>query len=174
MKTLKGLDCRESAPIDSIDVPHGDGAHDTANAVAEETNGNDSQDDGCRTQRQVVKEILCRKHLNTSGGIGRRCGCDGADRMFFQPPGTRVEKFEDLNVRRKFAFGMVLPPTSFKFITTREDFGPCLAHEVADKNDESSGNGDGGRFELVDKEEHLVSQSSFHIRVTNKIKKLTV
>lgn len=148
MKTLQSLHCGKSTPVDCVDMPDGNRTHDTADAIAKKTNGNDTKNDGSCAQRQVVEEILCRENSYTGGSVGGRGGCDGADCVFLQVPRTRIDKSNDRDITREFAVAVLLPPSSLKLVTAGKCGGPCLTEKVGDKNDESSGNDNLGGFEL--------------------------
>lgn len=69
MQPLERLDGGESTPVDGIDVPNSNWAHDTTDAVSKETDRDCTQNDGNGAQRQVVKEVLSGKDLDTSGSV---------------------------------------------------------------------------------------------------------
>lgn len=69
MQSLERLDGGESTPVDGIDVPNSNWAHDTTDAVTKKSDRDGAQNDGNGTQRQVVKEVLSGKDLDTSGSV---------------------------------------------------------------------------------------------------------
>lgn len=148
MQPLEGLDGGQSAPVDSVDVPHSDWAHDTTNAVAKETNRDGAQDDGGGAQGQVVEEVLSRKHHDTGGCIrGRRCR-DGAHSVLLQGPGAGIDEMDEGDPFWAVALATLGPPPSLKLVPARQEGGPCLAEEVGYEHDESARDGNCGRFEL--------------------------
>lgn len=116
MKTLKDLDCRKTAPVDRVNVPYADGAHDTADTVAEESNRDGAEDDCDRAQRHVVEQVRCSEDL--TGGSSNRCGgCgDGCDGMLFQVPFAMVEEGHDCNPHRRLANSALFPPPSLELV----------------------------------------------------------
>lgn len=148
MQSLEGLDSGQSRPVDSIDVPHGDWSHDTADAVTEETNRDCTQDDGGGAQRQVVEQVLSCEHLDTSCGIRGGCRRDGAHGVLLQGPGPGIEEMDSRDPFGAVALATFRPPSCLEFVPTREEGSPCLAEKVGDKHDESARNGNRRRFEL--------------------------
>lgn len=148
MESLESFDCGKTTPVDCLDVPDGKGTKDTGESVAKQSNRDYSQDNGSRTQRQIVKEVLRRKHSNGLGGIGGGRGCDGAYGVFFQVPWPIIKKRDDRDPSWKFALAALFPPSGLVSIATREKGGPCLAQKVGDEDEKSPLDGDSSGFEL--------------------------
>lgn len=69
--------------------------------------------------------------------------------MLLQIPWSVVEEFDDGDVARELAIAMFLPPSRLKLVTAGQRRSPRLAEEICDKDDESTGNNNLGRFELA-------------------------
>lgn len=148
MQPLKGLDSRKSTPVDRLDVPDGNGSHNSTKTITEQTDRNGAEDDSDGTKGHIVEEVLRRKHLRGCRGIGSRCGCDSANSVLLQSPRSRIHKLYPPNMPWKLSLTTLLPPTSLKLITPGEEPGPGIADKVSDQDDESALNGDGSRFKL--------------------------
>lgn len=130
-------------------MPDSNWAHDTADTVAEQTDGDGAQNNCSRAQRHVVEKILGSKDLNTSGSIGSRSSRDGTDGMLLQTPGPRVDELDELNPQGKRACVALGSPSSFDLVATGKKKGPSIADEVGDEDDKCSLDGDVGGFELL-------------------------
>lgn len=71
MQTLDDLYSWQTAPVDRIDVPNTNGAHDTADTVSKQTNRDRAEDDSNWLQRQAVEDVLSSEDLTT--GSSDRC-----------------------------------------------------------------------------------------------------
>lgn len=138
MQSLECLDRRKSTPVDSVDVPHSNWAHDTTDAVPKETDGDSTQDNGGSTQWQVVEKILSGENHDTGGSIRGRCGRDGTNGVLFESPWPGVDKVDSRDPLGPVALATLRPPSSLKLVSAREEGGPGLAEEVGDKDDESA------------------------------------
>lgn len=138
MQSLESFDGRQGTPVDSVDVPNGDRAHDTTDAITKETNGDGTQDYGGSTQRQIVEEILSGENHDTGGGIRGRGRRDGTDSVLFKGPWPGVDKVDRGYPLGTVALAALRPPSSLVLVSAREEGGPCLAEEVGDKHDESA------------------------------------
>lgn len=130
-------------------MPDSNWAHDTADAVAEQTNGDGTQNNRSRAQWHIVEEILGSKDLDTSGSIRSRSSRDGTDGMLLQTPGSRVNELDGPNPEGKPGCVAFRSPSSFDLIATGKKKGPSIADEVGDEDDKGSLNGDVGRFKLL-------------------------
>lgn len=148
MQPLKGLHGGEGTPVDRLDLPDGDGSHDATDAVAEETDGDDAQDDGRGAEGQVVEEVLRREDGDAFRGVGGRGGGDGADGMLLQAPSAIVEEGGDPDPEGRFALAALGSPAGLEPVAAGEDGGPRFAEEVGDEDDECALDGDQGWFEL--------------------------
>ena len=154
METLEGFHGRQRTPEDRFHMPHGDGTHQTAQAVAEQTDGNGAQDDRGGAQGKIVIQLLCGKDLRAGRSVrgGRRR--NGADGMLLQGPRSRIQELEEANAEGKLGLGSVRPvrpvrpPVSLQLIASGKEVGPGDSEEVREEDDESALNGDGCRFEL--------------------------
>lgn len=142
MKSLESFDCGKGPPVHCIDVPDGNGTHYASDAVAKQSNRDGTQDNSSRAQRQVVEEVLRRKHLDASGSVGGGRGSDSAYCVLFQIPRPRIDKRDDSNLERRLALATLLPPSGLVPIATGEKGGPCFAEKVGNEDDKSSPNGD--------------------------------
>ena len=150
MQSLEGLDCRKSAPVDRIDVPHNNRTQETTDTIAKQSNRDDSQHDGGWAQRQIIEEILCGKNGYTSGSIGGRRSSDSTDGVLFEIPGPVVEERDNSDPSWELALAASLPPSSFIVIATRKKGGPSLAGEVGDQDYKSPRDRDLRWFELYE------------------------
>lgn len=142
MESLESFDRGKGTPVDGIDVPDSNGTKNAAEAIAKQSNGDDTQHNSGRAQRQVVEEVLCREHGNASGSVRCGRGSDGAYCVLFQIPRPRVQKSDERDPSGRFAPAASLPPSSLVSITTREKGGPCFANKVGDEDDKSPRDGD--------------------------------
>jgi hypothetical protein len=71
VKPLKSLDGGQRAPVHSIYVPYGNGTQNAADTVAKQPNRYDTQDNCCRTQGQIIEEVLRGEDVDTGGRIRR-------------------------------------------------------------------------------------------------------
>lgn len=135
MQSLESLDGGQSAPVDGINMPHSDGAHDTADTVSKEPNRNGTQNNGGSTQRQVVEEILSGENHDTGGSIRGRCRRDGTDSVLLERPRPGVDKMDGGYPLGTVALATFRPPSSLELVSAWQEGGPCLTEEVGDKND---------------------------------------
>lgn len=148
VQALQRLDGGQGAPVDGVDVPDGDGAHEAADAVAEQADRDDRQDHRRRAERQVVEQILRREHHDAGRRVGRRRGRDGADGVLLEVPRPRVDHGRDRDPERQLALAPGRPPPRRMSVAAREQGGPCGAQEVGDEDDEGAPDGDLSRLEL--------------------------
>lgn len=148
MKTLKSLDGRKGAPVDSIDVPNTDRSHDASKAITEKTDRQSTEDDSGRIQLHTVEEILGSEDLDTGGSTRSGCSSDGADGMFLQIPFPMVEERHDSNPCWNLSNTTFGSPSVLKLIATGKELGPCSTDEVGDEYDECTLDGDHGWFPL--------------------------
>lgn len=148
MQSLKCLDGWQSAPVDGVDMPYGNRAHNTTDAVPKQTNGDSAQDDGGGAQRQVVEEVLGGENLDAGGSIGGRCRRDGAHGVLLESPGAGIYEFHDRNPPGRSTLAALGPPPGLKLVTAWEGCSPCLAEEVGDKDNKSTRDGNGRGFKL--------------------------
>ena len=154
VQTLQRLDRRQRAPVDRLDVPHGDRAQDAAEAVAEQANGDGAQDNGGGRQRQVVEQVLGSKDGAGRRRVGGRRRRDGADGVLLERPGAGVEDPEEayahrwLRVRGGVRVG--LAPLGQRVVAARKERGPGTADEVGNEHDKRAGDGGLRGLEVVD------------------------
>ena len=149
VKALQGLDSRQTAPVDSFDVPHANCSDDTTDTVTEQTDGDGAENNGGCAKRQIIEEVLGGKDENTGGGVGSRRSCDGADGMLLDGPWTRVDEFEELDPEGKRAITICSSPRRFALVTTGQDKSPAVSGKVRNQHDEGTRNVDLGRLEGV-------------------------
>lgn len=70
VKTLQGLDGRQTAPVDGFDVPHANWSDDTTDTITEQTDGDGAENNGGRAEWQIIEEVLSGKDDNAGGSIG--------------------------------------------------------------------------------------------------------
>jgi hypothetical protein len=95
MESLESFDCGKITPVDCIEMPDGNGTQDTTDAIAKQPNRDDTQNNSARGQRQVLEEVLCGEHSNTSSGVRGGRGSDGTYCVLFQIPRPSVKKCDD-------------------------------------------------------------------------------
>ena len=130
-------------------MPDSNWTHDTAYTVAEQTNGDGTENNRGRAQWHVVEQILGSKNLDTSGSIGSRSSRDGTYGMFLQTPGSRIDELDELDPEGERACVASGSPSSLDLVATGKNKGPSIADEVGDEDDKGSLDGDVGRFELL-------------------------
>lgn len=149
VKTLQGLDSRQTAPVDGFDVPHANRSDDTTDTITEQTNGDGAEDNGGCAKWQIIEEVLSGKDNNTGSGVGSRRSCDGADGMLLDGPWARVDELEELDPERKRAIAICGSPRCLALITTGQDKSPGVSGKVRNQHNESTRNVDLGGLEGV-------------------------
>lgn len=69
--------------------------------------------------------------------------------MLFQTPRPRVQELEETNPSRGLSFAAFLPPSCLLVITTGEECGPGISHEVSDQDNEGARDDNQSGFELL-------------------------
>ena len=69
--------------------------------------------------------------------------------MFFEPPGSGVDKYQKRDPEGRLVVSVICSPSSKMTVTTGKKFGPSIADKVSDENDKSALNGDLSWFELI-------------------------
>lgn len=148
MKALQRLDDGKIAPVHGLDMPDGDGTHEAAKAIPEQTDGNSTEDDGRGVERDVVEQRSCGKYHAACSGVGRGGGGDGAHRVLLQAPWAMVEEGKDPDAERCSALTAACSPPRFPDVATRQEIRPGFSEEVSQQDDEGTGERDVGGFEL--------------------------
>lgn len=138
MKSLERLHGGESTPVDGIDVPNSNWTHDTTDAVTKKSDRDGTQNDGNGTQRQVVKEVLSGKDLDTSGSVRGRCRRDGTNGVLLERPWPGIDEVNGRDPLGTVALATFRPPSSLKLVSTRKEGSPRLAEEIGDKDDKGA------------------------------------
>jgi hypothetical protein len=118
METLEHLHSGKTAPVDRVNMPYADRAHDSADTITKESNRDGAEDDSNGAQRHIVEEVGCRKDL-AGGRSNRRRGCsDGRNGMLLQVPVAMVEEGHDCDPQRRLANSALLSPSSLELVST--------------------------------------------------------
>lgn len=149
MQTLDNFHSRETAPVHRIDVPNANGAHDTTDAVAEQTDRNGTEDDRDWIQCHAVEDVLSGENLATGSSNRCRSSRDSCDRMLLQAPVAMVEERDDPDVHRCLADSACGSPSSLELFAAGQHFSPGIAEKVGDEDNKGSLYRDDGGFELA-------------------------